>query len=84
MGRRVATMSDAVTFAECLRNCVSNTALVREYDRLRGTNLSFTGSQMDLAIDRACRRQEQEFEAFTAFVFEYIWMPVAIREATND
>lgn len=67
-----------VTFAECLLVCGSHRELIQEYDRMTGSNLSFRGTQMDLAVDKACGRQESEVPAFAEFVREYIWLRLPV------
>ncbi len=64
------------TFEAALRAAAGNRELLKEYDRLRGTNLSRKGSPIELAIDDSTGRTEEEFRAFAAFVLEYIWIPV--------
>jgi hypothetical protein len=63
-----------LSFGTCLAEAVSTPELIANYDRLRGTNLSFRGSRMDLAIDEACGRQFKELPGFVAFVYDFIWL----------
>jgi hypothetical protein len=53
--------------AEFVLLCLENEELVREFDRLRGTNLSLRGSGLDLEIDRATGRLEHDFRVFLDF-----------------
>lgn len=64
---RLASARHGVTFAVCLARCAGDPAFVAEYDRLRGTNLSFRGSVLDL-------RQSAEFEAFADFVWDAVFL----------
>jgi len=52
--------------------CARNTGLVREYDRLRGTNLSRRGTGLELMIDDATGRTEGDVRGFVEFC-EDIW-----------
>ena len=52
--------------------CARNTELVREYDRLRGTNLSRRGTGLELMIDDATGRTEDDVRGFVEFC-EDVW-----------
>jgi len=65
-----------ITFYECLMACAANRDLVREFDRLRGTNLSLKGSGIELMIDEATGRLKQDLQAFVEFVYEFIWVRI--------
>ena len=66
-----------VSFNECLMACADNSALVAEFDRLTGSNLSMKGSPLDLAIDEATGRTTDEIAKFCCFVFDCVYLPVA-------
>lgn len=68
--------SEVLTFEDALRAAAANHELLVEYDRLNGTNLSRKGTPLDLKIDDATGRTEEEFRTFAKFVFEYIWLSV--------
>ena len=65
-----------VSFNECLTACAENSALVAEFDRLTGSNLSMKGSPLDLAIDEATGRTTDEIAKFCCFVFDCVYLPV--------
>lgn len=67
---------ETVTFAEFVFKCGENKALVAEFDRLTGANLSMNGSGIDLMIDRATGRTASDVAAFVGFVHEFIWLPL--------
>lgn len=69
------------TFLQCLREAAHNKALIAEYDRLNGTNLSMQGSHLDLAIDEASGRQSKEIEGFVGFVYDCIYLRLPDTEA---
>ncbi|WP_237715864.1 hypothetical protein [Rubrivivax gelatinosus] len=46
---------------------------MREFDRLYKTNLVFSGSPLDLAIDEASGRLDADAAAFAAFVRDTIY-----------
>lgn len=54
-------------FTEWLNMCASSTSLVSEHDRLRGTNLMRRGAPIDLTIDHATGRLEEEARGFFDF-----------------
>jgi hypothetical protein len=62
-----------MTFENCLREAISNKELVAEFDRLKGTNLSLRGTNLDIHIDLACGRLEQDLAEFVKFVKECVW-----------
>ena len=49
-----------------------NKEFIKNYDRLRGTNLSLTGSPIELEIDFSSGRMEKEVEGLCRFVMEEI------------
>ena len=71
------------TFEECLRTSIKNHELIKEYDRLNNTNLSFAGHNIELLIDRSAKRQELEISGFADFVHEYIYKPLFQKEFTH-
>lgn len=74
-----------MTFGDVVLHCAAQPELVANYDRLRGTNLSRRGTDMDLLIDDACKRTESEIPGFVAFVWECVWTrlpPEAFSEVT--
>lgn len=71
-------MSDEqeVTFGEFVFMCAGNKDLVREFDRLTGSNLGMNGTGLDLMIDRVTGRTAEGLEEFVAFVHEFVWLPL--------
>ena len=67
-------------FEDALRSAAGNRELLEQYDRLTKSNLSRRGSPIELAVDDATGRTEKEFAEFARFVFEYVWLPVALEE----
>lgn len=68
-----------MTFSEVLTECLRNKPLLKEYDRLRGTNLSLKGSGLDLQIDQATGRLAVELKDFVEFVYEYIYTRIEVK-----
>ena len=60
----------------CIMYTARNKEFVKEYDRLRGSNLSLNGSPIDLLIDECSGRQESELREFIEFVYEWIYLPL--------
>tara|TARA_R110001583_G_scaffold42169_1_gene134101 strand:+ start:2595 stop:2834 length:240 start_codon:yes stop_codon:yes gene_type:complete len=60
-------------------------ALVAQFDRLNGSNLSMNGSPLDLSIDKASGRQTEEVKAFIQFFDKFIWEPaLSVDRASLD
>ena len=65
-----------MTFRECLRECAANRDLLREFDRLKGTNLCEVGRRSPMAamIDEATGRDRDSCNKFIEFVYECVWL----------
>jgi hypothetical protein len=61
-----------MTFHDCLMACAGNGDFVKEFDRLHGSNLGLRGSGLELAIDEATGRRDND--DFINFVYECIWL----------
>lgn len=64
-----------IAFSSALIECCRNREFLQEYDRLHGTNLSFRGSAIEIAIDLAACRQQQELRKFAVFVWNTVFLP---------
>lgn len=64
---------DTMTFEECVMECAKNQELVKEFDRLAGTNLQLKGAPIELAIDKATGKLADDLQSFVAFVWECVW-----------
>lgn len=73
-----------MTFKECVMYCAGNKTLVSEFDRLRGTNLSLLGNPIELMVDEATGKLNDELELFCDFVYECIWTRIAINGGEYD
>lgn len=73
-------MSAEEQFAEFVRTCASNDDLVREFDRLYGTNVGQRGTPLDLAIDDATGRQTSDAMVFLAFCAD-LWSRLPVEGA---
>lgn len=64
------------SFAECLHVAAGTPALVAEFDRLTGHNLSRlgTGSALDQMIDDACGVHDEALRDFIEFVWDCVYM----------
>jgi hypothetical protein len=75
-GQRVVDVAEFPREREfwlCLQECLDNREFRKEYDRLHGTNLSMSGTPIDLEIDRATGRLELEFQGFAQFVRDTVY-----------
>jgi len=57
----------------CVLAAINEPELVKEFDRLRGTNLSLAGKPIELLIDESTGRMEHDFEEFVEFVRDCIY-----------
>ncbi len=73
-----------MSFADVIRAAVDNQELLKEYDRLSGTNLSMRGTPLDIIIDEATGRVEAEIPDFVDFVYNAIWLPLLAQEAKES
>ncbi len=77
-----------VTFNDCVLECCKTPALVKEFDRLLGTNLSrvlIADKRPPIVrmIDESSGYQKvldqkasEEMQKFITFIFEVIWLPL--------
>lgn len=62
-----------MTFEECVLYCAGRPDVLREFDRLRGTNLSMRGAPIDLMIDEQSGRLGEDARKFIDFVYDAVW-----------
>lgn len=58
---------------QCVIVAFNKPELVKEFDRLKGTNLSQVGHPLDLMIDESTGRLEHDFNEFVEFVRDVIY-----------
>lgn len=66
-------MIDPDLFRWMVEEAYANKELVREFDRLWGTNLMAKGSPIELMVDQGTGRLEHDLKLFIEFVREYIY-----------
>ena len=66
-------------FHEVLMEAAGNKELVKEFDRLNGTNLSLKGTPIEIEIDKATGKLDDDMIKFINFVYEYIYFPLYIK-----
>lgn len=57
-------------FVTTLAAAIKDRELIKQFDRLKGHNLSRSGTGLDLAIDDASGRTESALDDFTDFVWD--------------
>ncbi len=62
-----------MSFMQCLMACAENKELVKEFDRLAGCDLSFSGTPIDRMIDEATGKLANDIQKFIAFVWGCVW-----------
>ncbi len=70
----LAVRSDGLPFMRCLMISASKTELLKELDRLLGTNLLRRGSVMDLMVDAVTGKTDEDVELFVRFVWNEIFL----------
>jgi hypothetical protein len=70
----LAVRSDGLEFSTCCQLSAAAPSLVKEFDRLWGTNLLSRGTAIDLAIDEATGRQHSDCGKFIRFVWNYVFI----------
>lgn len=63
-------------FINTLIYCINETEMVQEYDRLTGSNLSLRGTPIDLLIDEATGRLDDELREFIYFIYDCVYTRV--------
>jgi len=57
----------------CVLEAINQPELVKEFDRLKGTNLSQVGRPLELMIDERTGRLKHDFNEFVEFVRDVIY-----------
>lgn len=65
-------------FIECVRHASANKELVQQFDRLRGTNLMRIGKPIELAVDAATGKLDDDIRQFLQFVREFVYERIDI------
>jgi hypothetical protein len=70
-----------MTFEDVCKVCLSNDDLVRGWNRLTGNKLGVSRPPVVAAIDEACGYDPNAVAMpdFVEFVYEYIYLPLAIK-----
>lgn len=62
-----------MTFAECLLECAGNTELLKQFDRLHGSNLSNDAAPINTMIDKSTGLYDLHLADFANFVYDVVW-----------
>lgn len=81
-----------MTFSEVLIECCLNKELVKQFNRLCGTNLSFEDNRkpIERMIDEATgyqnpfKNNKEDLFKFFDFVLECVWIPLIIEDNNSD
>lgn len=71
-------------FEAVVKRCLGMKSLVEQFDRLTGSNLSLSGTPLDLLIDEATGRTSEDLRLFTEFVYIAIWTPLLERQRNGS
>lgn len=78
-----AVRKDGLAFVEMALICIAAPEFVQEFDRLTHSNLRRRGSGLELAIDDACGRMDQDFKKFLQFVWDSVFLRLPLIEETK-
>ena len=76
-------MTTPATFEQVLMHCAATPDLVTQFDRLTGSNLARKGAPINLMVDDATGKTNDDVAAFVAFVREFIYAPWAMAMTVN-
>lgn len=65
-----------MNFEQCVTECAKNQELIQQFDRLAGTNLQLKGAPIELAVDKATGKLNDDLQKFSYFVWEFVWVPL--------
>jgi hypothetical protein len=77
-----------MTFNDCVIECCKQPELIKQYDRLQGSNLSrilLTDTRPAIVkmVDNATgydkvmeEKSHEDMQGFISFIFEFIWIPL--------
>ena len=67
-----------MTFQETCSQCISDKALISEFNRLTGNRLGEPRSGIERMVDSACGfdQDKEAIPDFVRFVYEFIWLPL--------
>lgn len=77
----LAVRSDGISFLECAEVAIKEPQLLAQVDRLCGTNLLRNGHPLELAIDEACGKTEDDIRVFLNFVWECVFTRLPLLES---
>lgn len=71
-------------FKDCFIECCKHDELVKEFNRLSGTNISFKDKRtpIEIMVDKATgypypfKNKDDEIKQFINFCFECVWLPL--------
>ncbi len=70
-------MTTPTTFEQVLMHCAATPDLVAQFDRLTGSNLARKGAPINLMVDDATGKTNDDVAAFVKFVHDVIYTPWA-------
>ncbi len=70
----LAIRSDGLTFMQCAEQCIQTLELVREIDRLYGTDLLSRRSPIEQMIDKATGKVDSDMQTFLRFVWNCVFI----------
>jgi hypothetical protein len=68
-------MMQQSTFEQVLHYCAATPELVAQFDRLTGANLARKGAPINLMVDDATGKTNEDVAKFVEFVREFVYMP---------
>lgn len=72
----LAIRPDGLSFIQCLFVAFENPEIIKEFDRLKRTNLTGKGTPLELAIDEASGKLEHDIILFAEFIWESVFIRI--------
>lgn len=69
----MAIRTDGLTFMQCLEEAAGCIELVEQVDRLYGTNILRRGAPINLMIDKAVGKTDDDMQTFLRFVWNCVF-----------
>lgn len=67
------TPDEVERFHEVILETLTESGLIAEFDRLKGTNLRLLGSPLDTQVDIGSGRLAHDVQLFVLFVHQCVW-----------
>lgn len=74
----LAVRVDGLPFLFCLDTALQCPELIKQFDRLKGTNLGLRGAAIEVMVDMSSGRFDSDFQEFVWFVWECVFLRIPV------